>query len=112
MLQPLVELPCQESPDHLVPNPEQHVLLERFHAEVVVERHAATGEPSRPLTLLGDACSRHAFTLRVGGVLRPRADLAWERTLQLTRLLNRRLLKSREARRRTLQLRKNLLLYE
>ena len=32
MLQPLVEIPCQETPDHLVPNPEQHVLLERFHA--------------------------------------------------------------------------------
>jgi hypothetical protein len=104
MLQPLVEIPCQESPDHLVPNPEQHVLLERFHAEVVVERHAATGETTRTLTLLGDDCNHHAFTLRVGGVLRPRADLAWERTLQLTRLLNRRLLKSREARRRTLQL--------
>ena len=78
MLQPLVEIPCQESPDHLVPNPEQHVLLERFHAEVVVERHAATGETTRTLTLLGDDCNRHAFTLRVGDVLRPRADLAWE----------------------------------
>ena len=104
MLQPLVEIPCQETPDHLVPNPEQHVLLERFHAEVLVERHAVTGETTRTLTLLGDDCNRHAFTLRVGGVLRPRADLAWERTLQLTRLINRRLLKSREARRRTLQL--------
>ena len=54
------------------------MLLERFHAEVVVERHAATGETTRTLTLLGDDCNRHAFTLRVGDVLRPRADLAWE----------------------------------
>eukprot|EP00908_Phaeocystis_cordata_P015074 Transcript_26185.p2 GENE.Transcript_26185~~Transcript_26185.p2 ORF type:complete len:544 (+),score=249.13 Transcript_26185:705-2336(+) len=102
--QPLVEVPCQYAADHLVPSPEQHVLLERFHAEVRVERSAATGETSRTLTLLGDDCAPHVFTLRVGGVLRPRADLAWQRVGQLTRLVNRRLLKSREARRRTLQL--------
>jgi len=35
MLQPLVEIPCQKSPDHLVPNPEQHVLLELSRFAVV-----------------------------------------------------------------------------
>eukprot|EP00965_Chrysotila_dentata_P024592 814233-Pleurochrysis_carterae.AAC.3 len=101
--QPLVEVPGQYSDDH-EPMVESHVLLERFSADVLVRRDAATGVTRRTFDVLGDDGAWRCFHLTADSCLSPRMSLGLERTAQLLRLLNRRLLKSREARRRGLYL--------
>lgn len=64
----------------------------------------ATGRTERSLGLLADDGSSHSLTIRVDSPLRGKEGLGIERFAQLAALLNRRLLKSREARRRALQL--------
>ena len=56
----------------------------------------------RVLTLRADDGSSHRFSLRAAPTLRPHAALGMERLSQLTRLLNAKLLRARESRRRAL----------
>jgi transformation/transcription domain-associated protein len=88
--------------DERSPSLEQHLLIERFDARVRVRRDPSSGETERVVTLLADDGSAHAFGLRLCGPLSPNAPLGRERLGQLCRLLNSKLLKSREARRRAL----------
>ena len=99
--QPLMEIPGQYA-DERAPALDQHVLVERFDASVIVRRDLATGETERVATLRADDGSTHLFSLKVATPLHPHATLGRERMGQLTRLLNGKLLRAREARRRAL----------
>mmetsp|Transcript_15954 Transcript_15954/g.41993 ORF Transcript_15954/g.41993 Transcript_15954/m.41993 type:complete len:549 (-) Transcript_15954:277-1923(-) len=103
---PLVELPGQYVGHHAGVEPplEQHVHVDRFSAAVTSSTSAATGHTVRVVSMHGDDSSVHSFALRVDTPLRPHDGLHLERFSQLACLLNRRLLKSREARRRALML--------
>ena len=101
--QPLVEVPGQYNTD-VEPALDQHALVERLQATVAVRRDAATGATTRIVTLIGDDCVRYPFAVDVATPLQPSRALRLERVSQLVRLLNRRLLESREARRRALRL--------
>jgi len=101
--QPLVEVPGQYT-DDAEPAAETHALIDRLDAEAAVSRDAATGETRRRFTLVDESLRRHTFHLRAPSPLRPHDALGVERLGQLVRLLNRRLLKARETRRRALTL--------
>jgi hypothetical protein len=101
MQQPLVELPGQYTNDR-EPTPEQHILLERFSSDLQVVHDTATGTTSREFVAVGDDGNMHHFAVRIGSMLKQQASHSLELMMQLARLLNRRLLKSREARQRML----------
>ena len=98
-----MEVPGQYNTD-VEPALDQHALVERLQATVAVRRDAATGATTRVVTLIGDDCVRYPFAVDVATPLQPSRALRLERVSQLVRLLNRRLLESREARRRALRL--------
>jgi transformation/transcription domain-associated protein len=103
--QPLVEIPGQYATSDCEPiAPETHELIDRLEERAVLTRDPATGETQRRLTLISDSLTRHTFHLRAPSPLRPHDALGVERLSQLVRLLNRRLLCAREARRRGLAL--------
>ena len=101
--QPLMEVPAQYS-DERTPALDQHALIERFDADVAVHRDGATGETTRLVSLRADDGSRHTFAVCGAGIFRAHAPLALERVGQLARLLNSKLLRAREARRRALMI--------
>jgi len=102
--QPLVEIPGQYASVDTEPAPEMHQLLDRIEATAALTRDPATGETQRRLTLVSDSLCRHAFHLRAPSPLRPHDALGVERLGQLVRLINRRLMRARETRRRGLTL--------
>ena len=74
---------------------DQHALVERLQVTAAVRRVAATGATTRIVTLIGDDRVRYPFAVDVATPAPSRA-LRLERVSQLVRLLNRRLLESRE----------------
>ena len=108
---PMVEVPGQyalTADSSAEPLVDTHALIERLSASVSVRRNPATGVTSRTVSIRADDGKVHQFIMRRDA---PAASLrgavgahSRERVAQLAALLNRRLLKARESRRRALQI--------
>jgi len=103
---PLIEVPGQYvgSRGGSEPALDQHVFVDRFAPDVDTKLSLSTGRVERTVSVWGDDCKLYSFALRFDSPLRPHEGLWLERFSQLASMLNKRFLKSREARRRSLML--------